>query len=226
MNPNPPPPPSMPPLPPMPPSSPPPYPAPPTPYYNPPPPPSGKSPLFYIGIAAGCCGVPLILLGIFAAVLFPVFAQAREKARASRCLSNVKTLEMGVIQYAQDYDEKYPPAKQWMTRLEPYTIGPNGGAAENKNVRSPERMFHCPSVAAGRRESDKFGYAYNSLLTGKSERDIAPSKIPMIYDSENLQKNASDPFKSVAYRHLYGAAVGYADGHVHFEPAKKRPGSE
>ena len=50
--------------------------------------------------------VVIAIISILAAILFPVFAQAREKARQSACLSNMKQLGLGVQQYLQDYDEK------------------------------------------------------------------------------------------------------------------------
>ncbi|MEN6546711.1 MAG: DUF1559 domain-containing protein [Armatimonadia bacterium] len=52
--------------------------------------------------------VVIAIIAILAAILFPVFAKAREKARQSSCLSNVKQLALGVLQYCQDYDEKTP----------------------------------------------------------------------------------------------------------------------
>ena len=51
--------------------------------------------------------VVIAIIAILAAILFPVFAQAREKARAISCLSNMKQLSLGILQYNQDYDEKY-----------------------------------------------------------------------------------------------------------------------
>ena len=52
--------------------------------------------------------VVIAIIAILAAILFPVFAQAREKARAISCLSNLKQIGLGVMMYAQDYDETYP----------------------------------------------------------------------------------------------------------------------
>ncbi|MFO8080832.1 MAG: DUF1559 domain-containing protein [Armatimonadota bacterium] len=52
--------------------------------------------------------VVIAIIAILAAILFPVFARAREKARQSSCLSNMKQLGLGVLMYAQDYDEKLP----------------------------------------------------------------------------------------------------------------------
>src|SRR5207244_1375976 len=52
--------------------------------------------------------VVIAIIAILAAMLFPVFAQAREQARRSVCLSNVKQLATGTMMYAQDYDETMP----------------------------------------------------------------------------------------------------------------------
>jgi prepilin-type N-terminal cleavage/methylation domain-containing protein/prepilin-type processing-associated H-X9-DG protein len=52
--------------------------------------------------------VVIAIIAILAAILFPVFAQAREKARQATCLSNLKQIGLGMMQYVQDYDELYP----------------------------------------------------------------------------------------------------------------------
>lgn len=52
--------------------------------------------------------VVIAIIAILAAILFPVFAQAREKARQTVCLSNVRQLTLGVTMYQQDYDERFP----------------------------------------------------------------------------------------------------------------------
>jgi prepilin-type N-terminal cleavage/methylation domain-containing protein/prepilin-type processing-associated H-X9-DG protein len=54
--------------------------------------------------------VVIAIIAILAAILFPVFAQAREKARAISCASNLRQLNMGMVMYAQDHDESFP---QW-----------------------------------------------------------------------------------------------------------------
>lgn len=71
--------------------------------------------------------VVIAIIAILAAILFPVFAQAREKARATSCLSNAKQLGLSVLMYAQDYDETYPVGcpdnwwyYTWPTLTQPY----------------------------------------------------------------------------------------------------------
>ena len=54
--------------------------------------------------------VVIAIIAVLAAILFPVFAQAREKARQTSCLSNVRQMGFGVTMYTQDYDETFPLA--------------------------------------------------------------------------------------------------------------------
>src|SRR5207245_8473864 len=53
--------------------------------------------------------VVIAIIAILAAILFPVFAQAREKARQTTCLSNLRQVGLGLQMYGQDYDELMPP---------------------------------------------------------------------------------------------------------------------
>ncbi|MBC8137918.1 MAG: prepilin-type N-terminal cleavage/methylation domain-containing protein [Fibrella sp.] len=68
--------------------------------------------------------VVIAIIAILAAILFPVFAQARSKARQTSCLSNERQISLGFLQYFQDYDEMFPHVKgtsPWTTSgVEPY----------------------------------------------------------------------------------------------------------
>ncbi len=86
--------------------------------------------------------VVIAIIAILAAILFPVFARARENARRSSCQSNLKQMGLSILQYTQDYDETMPysriwsnnPATQfysWQHAVQPYT----------KSVQ----LFKCPS---------------------------------------------------------------------------------
>src|SRR5438874_8853881 len=82
--------------------------------------------------------VVIAIIAILAAILFPVFAQAREKARAISCLSNVRQLGLAMSMYVQDYDETYPlafPDNWWSI-----TWG-NGILPYIKSIQ----IFKCPS---------------------------------------------------------------------------------
>jgi prepilin-type processing-associated H-X9-DG protein len=149
-------------------------------------------------IPSGCClvGVPLL-----AAIMFPVFAQAREKARATSCYRNIRQQGLSLQMYAQDYDEIYPAANAWMDATAPYQGG--------------ETTLHCPTVS--RAGSETYGYAYNQRLSRLQLAAIAsPQTTPMNYDSSNLARNASDAVSSLPApgRHSKSNNVGYADGHA------------
>ncbi|MES2464444.1 MAG: DUF1559 domain-containing protein, partial [Armatimonadota bacterium] len=57
--------------------------------------------------------VVIAIIAILAAILFPVFAQAREKARQIACMSNMKQMGLGYMQYVQDYDETFVFSERW-----------------------------------------------------------------------------------------------------------------
>jgi len=73
--------------------------------------------------------VVIAIIAILAAILSPVFARAREKARQTSCLSNLKQLGLAFLQYAQDYDGRFPlrdtgsstnPRLYWPLLVYPY----------------------------------------------------------------------------------------------------------
>lgn len=64
--------------------------------------------------------VVIAIIAILAAILFPVFAKAREKARQVTCLSNLKQLGLAFFMYTSDYDEMFPMASYWKDKLQPY----------------------------------------------------------------------------------------------------------
>src|SRR5262245_52299598 len=80
--------------------------------------------------------VVIAIIAILAAILFPVFAQAREKARQSQCISNLRQVGMALTMYAGDYDETLPWSTSsqqsgwtWYQSVDPYIktgVGPNG----------------------------------------------------------------------------------------------------
>ena len=85
--------------------------------------------------------VVIAIIAILAAILFPVFARARENARRASCQSNLKQIGLGIIQYTQDYDERMVPSRitttqdiVWPVTLQPY-------------LKSTQ-IFKCPSNTA------------------------------------------------------------------------------
>jgi prepilin-type N-terminal cleavage/methylation domain-containing protein/prepilin-type processing-associated H-X9-DG protein len=83
--------------------------------------------------------VVIAIIAILAAILFPVFARARENARRASCQSNLKQQGLGIMQYVQDYDEKFPPCAWWNgTANQPWQL------LVQPYVKSTQ-LFACPS---------------------------------------------------------------------------------
>src|SRR5581483_3910255 len=76
--------------------------------------------------------VVIAIIAILAAILFPVFAQAREKARAITCLSNIRQLGLANRMYVQDYDEKLPWTGNWYAACTSYAGFPPEYDASNQ----------------------------------------------------------------------------------------------
>lgn len=103
--------------------------------------------------------VVIAIIAILAAILFPVFARAREQARKTTCISNHKQLALAILMYAQDYDETFPAMDMiggdGYFHTPPAKIDParDWSAVENKFVAGDlldpyiknDGLFHCPT---------------------------------------------------------------------------------
>jgi prepilin-type N-terminal cleavage/methylation domain-containing protein len=93
--------------------------------------------------------VVIAIIAILAAILFPVFAQAREKARGASCISNQKQIGLAVMQYVQDYDETLPlthyniPGTDMFTRNIPHWQDLIYPYVKNEGV------YNCRATATG-----------------------------------------------------------------------------
>ncbi len=102
--------------------------------------------------------VVIAIIAILAAILFPVFSQAREKARQTQCLSNIRNIGMANAQYMQDYDEVFPQSQyggggvgyqvSWMGMLWPYIRAGRQYVGTGFSTTSGG-IFHCPSHPGG-----------------------------------------------------------------------------
>jgi len=130
--------------------------------------------------------VVIAIIAILAAILFPVFAQARAKARQTACLSNLKQAGLAISAYAQDYDETYPPSNysaaplsgntSWQFMVDPYVKSgfPVSNAQLGQSVRS---IFVCPDYATGRGatfNSPSRSYVGNRMIMGGYDRNLPP----------------------------------------------------
>ncbi|BDI29050.1 hypothetical protein CCAX7_11010 [Capsulimonas corticalis] len=86
--------------------------------------------------------VVIAIIAILAAILFPVFAKAREKARQTSCASNLKQIGLGIMQYAQDNDETMPSGR--MSPNNQDNFGPNWENLLQPYIKS-YGVFTCPS---------------------------------------------------------------------------------
>ena len=99
--------------------------------------------------------VVIAIIAILAAILFPVFAQAREKARGLTCMSNSRQVGLGVAMYVQDNDEAFPMGQRcpngtgrtfWQEAIAPYIK--NGDKGSDGKAIGRGGVFSCPSSKA------------------------------------------------------------------------------
>src|SRR5688500_4426112 len=89
--------------------------------------------------------VVIAIIAILAAILFPVFAQAREKARQTSCLSNMKQTGLGLMMYTQDYDETTPPRNDAVDNFGDPGVTPNFLGSIQPYTRNG-KIYGCPSA--------------------------------------------------------------------------------
>src|ERR671911_538305 len=89
--------------------------------------------------------VVIAIIAILAAILFPVFAQAREKARSASCLSNIKQLGLTLQMYAQDYDETLPNHAADTANFLDAKAPANWAKAVSPYAKNTQ-IFSCPSA--------------------------------------------------------------------------------
>lgn len=129
--------------------------------------------------------VVIAIIAILAAILFPVFARARENARRASCQSNLKQIGLGIMQYTQDYDERLPAS-----------VANNGGDSSHSlsyyvqpYIKSTQ-VFRCPSDTTTTATS--YGYNYVYLAGGGLATAISIAAIQnvaqtlMLLDSYNV----------------------------------------
>lgn len=160
----------------------------------------------------------LVVIGIIAllaAILFPVFAKARAKARGSACLSNIRQLSLGCVMFKDD-NGAYPDAvdkeghAQWVRDLVPY--------ADNN-----EKIFNCPADQNGQ---GFVSYNYNGLMVGADGKGVKdgqvsnPSEVGIVVDGVSakypgglvLNYAINGRTGGLVSRHSFN--IGYADGHA------------
>lgn len=127
--------------------------------------------------------VVIAIIAILAAILFPVFAQAKEAARQSACLSNEKQIGMATMMYAGDFDDLYPA---WAAHINPI----NGGSSiymppelQLMPYAKNNQIFTCPSDAKRRRDPNQVPWWDGSYRAKKIVRSY--SYVGQIVDVEH-----------------------------------------
>ena len=178
--------------------------------------------------------VVIAIIAILAAILFPVFARAREKARQSTCLSNVKQIMLASLSYAQDYDE-------WLCICYPLPVAPyyfwnptvNDGALAPyvKNAQ----IWQCPSDPTQARGyglvvHEAGGYYYASYEARHMAKIPRPAETIYCGDNDNYTRATGALYAngglylygcsvygstySNSIRHNGGGNYGFVDGHA------------
>lgn len=160
--------------------------------------------------------VVIAIIAILAAILFPVFAQARGQARKTVCTSNLKQISLGVLMYAQDYDETYPRANytvpkganpidptltrvHWYQAVEPYfKVGYNPTKSSK-----PQATWTCPDYDV---TANKL-FGYNPAFSYPWNANLGPAQAPDTPDDWR-----ADTVKTLSYVQYPSQEVLVAEG--------------
>jgi prepilin-type N-terminal cleavage/methylation domain-containing protein/prepilin-type processing-associated H-X9-DG protein len=171
--------------------------------------------------------VVIAIIAILAAILFPVFAQARDKARATTCLSSTKQIALSVHMYAQDFDEAYPmvwprsaaPAVLWPDVLMPYVK--NQGVWKCPSRLRARPLYTTYGVTFGM-NSHAFGYNNPAQIIKMGQINY-PSELAFCMEVADARDRepwltltdcSQVAFDYLANPHQDGLNVAYSDGHA------------
>ncbi len=145
--------------------------------------------------------VVIAIIAILAAILFPVFARAREKARQSTCISNQRQISASILMYTQDHEENLPAsATIW------------------KDLDIDPGVLVCPTKG----KSYPNGYGYLASNDGISLGDISdPAATYLTADTTNTTKNLLIIDADIDKRHSGMVVCSYGDGHVSVDKLTK-----
>ena len=180
--------------------------------------------------------VVIAIIAILAAILFPVFAKAREKARQTSCTSNLKQLSLASLQYMQDYDEVVPC--NWMAIKNPPGVVPGQATPFQPELGSlypytkSTGVYICPDDTSGQLDS----YSVNQYLLGYTNTGPPPKPAPVslaqcqkpsltVYMNEEgggfgggTDDGSFVPLNQITTRHSNGAVFNFLDGHAKWYP--------
>ncbi len=195
--------------------------------------------------------VVIAILAILAAILFPVFAKAREQGRKTVCAANLRQLGTGFAMYLADYDESYPntgnallfSGRYWRWPIQPY-LGYRGTGAANPLVAQnyDASILICPSDTSSPSLYDSTSYGYSAAFYYQPQQ-LALTSDRFFWTTPGLGSPVTQTAAAVQYpaqkalagewfdNHAertntwwsWGGARNYlfADGHVKFLPASR-----
>ena len=156
--------------------------------------------------------VIIAVIGLLAALLLPALGRAKESARATACLSNLRQVGTALQLYVQDHDNRLPVMYDALIS----TNGPSTNTATIdivlSNYLGSPKILRCRSDDKDLFEQTGSSYAWNSLLNGQDADHLQvfgiqfdPHNIPVVFDKESFHK-ARGPARGVNYL--------YADGRI------------
>jgi prepilin-type N-terminal cleavage/methylation domain-containing protein/prepilin-type processing-associated H-X9-DG protein len=143
--------------------------------------------------------VVIAIIAILAAILFPVFAKVREKARQTSCLSNEKQIGLAFAQYYEDYDEKWPNGVSTGAESSQGTVTGSGWAATLYQYVKSTGVFKCPDdsttggTAADGSQLSPISYGYNSNIAGTADASlVAPASTVNLFEIQGDTANLTE----------------------------------
>lgn len=157
--------------------------------------------------------VVIAVIGILAGLLLPALSKAKEEARATACLSNLRQVGVALQLYVQENNSRLPVMRDRPAGTnQPATDFLPSVEVVLKNELGNTNVLKCPSDHAGIFEQTGSSYSWNSLLNGQRDDDLHamgmhfdPHAIPLMFDKEGFHA-ARGPAKAVNYL--------YADMHI------------
>jgi len=136
--------------------------------------------------------VVIAIIAILAAILFPVFAKVREKARQTACLSNLKQLGLGFMQYMQDYDEQVTPAhwnaaQGWAGEISPYVKSTGIFKCPDDSTTAP-----APAVPVSYAMSTNISFQDSGASQGLSQLN-APASTILLFEVSGCRADVTRP---------------------------------
>ena len=185
--------------------------------------------------------VVIAIIAILAAILFPVFARARENARKTNCQSNLKQLGVACLAYAQDYDECFPQHRR--VEVSGYSDGIYTDGYASLSLLLPyvknTGVFSCPSLKptptwtiTGTNIKQASAYIFNWHVVTADSRyarlsaDVDHTRVCLMTEYKNYDRvwwgypppGENWPLTRMPFAHQDGQNFLFMDGHVKWEP--------